>query len=581
LGSVAELLLGFLLNRVMNGIGIGKTVVLMGGSAVGALLVCGLMTQSRWALPAFMAADLLMDQLVFTIFPIINEVFYKLLPAEQRAGTSLLFAGSTSAIGKLLSSIITGLHSGGVVTITVFSMIGISMALWYLFLSLQQKRLYFSTLLESVRNHVVSVLELASFSPGKFLDKRDITPLREALQSTDANKQLIALEFGAKIKNEALIPLIKAFQTNPDPHKRLLAYQAMPDNLKGLEEICVRALQDAEPEIRCEAVQRLQCVVRDGRRLGEILKKHLSDSSPQVIREIMITLYHSDILDSDLDLKQQIHCQIEAMLGGDTENRVQVCRVIEAIKARQYMGKVIEMVEYQSSTRVRIAAVKCLGGLGSLEAVPWLLTNYSKADGELKRNIESALLEMGEGAVDLLLKGIDSNDVDIWYLCISILVSLDQERSFEKMLSRNCGVKLESWCGINEVPEILEKTGMTDLASLYRERSEEISTIILEACWKTLAIYFDPIIAGQLRQTFKEINSVEKREQGIEILNELSHKYPLTAKMVNVLHREPLSGRDQQLSFSEIMTRTKMEFSDYWLDIFSDYAIAHYREKSA
>jgi hypothetical protein len=134
---------------------------------------------------------------------------------------------------------------------------------------------------------------------------------------------------------------------------------------------------------------------------------------------------------------------------------------------------------------------------------------------------------------------------------------------------------------IIEVPEALEKEGMNDLAALYRGRVEEHSHTIMEACWKALAVYFDPVIAGRIMLTFKQRSPDEKREQGIEILTELSHKFPLTGVMASVLHGEYVSLKYQPLSLVEMLTEAKKAFPDYWLDAFADYATRLYQERSA
>jgi RNase P/RNase MRP subunit POP5 len=271
----------------------------------------------------------------------------------------------------------TGLHSTGIVTATQFSVIGFSLACVAFILSIQQKHLYISALLGSIQSHRVNLLEIEEFSPGKLSGKNEIRWLQEALKSSDAVKQLIALEFCALIKNEALFTSIGTFQRHPDPQKRLLAFQAIADNQAGLEEICLQALQDPEVEIRCEAIKRIR-KIENGRELRGLLENQLKDLSPQVIGETIITLYR----DSDLDagLKKRIDRQIDEMLDGDAESRFQACRTIEAIKATQYAARVRKMAEEEISSRICGVAVKCLGGLGCLEAVPWLLAIYSDAD---------------------------------------------------------------------------------------------------------------------------------------------------------------------------------------------------------
>ncbi|MDD3364972.1 MAG: hypothetical protein PHZ03_08335, partial [Syntrophomonas sp.] len=106
-----SLLVGLFLNRLIDGVGIGNTIFLMGVTVCILFLGTGFMAHGPWALDAFFVGDLMIDVLSFTLLPPISQVFYKLLPAEQRAGASLFFAGSINAGGKLVSAGVTGLHS--------------------------------------------------------------------------------------------------------------------------------------------------------------------------------------------------------------------------------------------------------------------------------------------------------------------------------------------------------------------------------------------------------------------------------------------------------------------------------------
>jgi hypothetical protein len=343
--------------------------------------------------------------------------------------------------------------------------------------------------------------------------------------------------------------------------------------MRGFEEYCLPALDDPDQEIRSEAVRRLKGVIHDGERLKKILSNQLKDQSPQVIYETIIALYPHTT--PDLDLRKRIYARIEAMLGGDDEARFQACRIIGEIKAAQYEKRIETMAADDLSSRVRIAAVRCLGELGFSDAVPFLLKSYAGSDRELKLTIETALLKIGKGAVEKLVSGLDSNTIEGWYLSVSVLASLDQDRAFEKMLNQGCDAKLKSFRNVNGIPEVLHREGLVDLASLYKKRIEESFSTIITTCWKVLSIYYDPIMVERLQQAIKSTHSIEKREQGLEILIELSSKFFFTAEMAGAIQSRPVLAKDNQLDLAGILKRTKIEFPDHWLDAFSDYAMKH------
>ncbi|MEN6327780.1 MAG: hypothetical protein ABFD18_16445, partial [Syntrophomonas sp.] len=206
---IVSFLASLFLNRLIGAVGIGNTVFIMGLTVIILFAGTGSMTQSPWALELFSVGDLLMDMLSFTLLPPINQVFYKFLPAEQRAGASLLFAGSINAGGKLISAAVTGLHSTGMVNLIVLSTIAFLLAFAYFALTWGQKRLYLSTLLGSLEINAVRAPELNDFSPGKLLGEGDVHPILEALQSGNAIRELIALELSVHIKHKTLFTALQ------------------------------------------------------------------------------------------------------------------------------------------------------------------------------------------------------------------------------------------------------------------------------------------------------------------------------------------------------------------------------------
>lgn len=570
---LVSLLAGLFINRLLNGVGIGNTVFFMGVTVLILLLASGFMAHGQWALQAFISADLLVDVLAFTLLPVIIQVFYKLLPPEQRAAAGMFFAGSINAGGKLISSGITGLHSSGMLPLIGLSVLGFGMALLYLFLTRRQKHLYFSALLEGLQGRTVRAQELESFSPGKFLGERDTILLRQALQSTDSAKESIALELSAIMKHDALFPYIEPFLKHRDPRKRLLAFRAVPDGGKDLEKVCFMMLQDEDEENRREAIRRIKCILKDAQRLKEVLKKHLGDSSAGVVGETVIALYDN----KDSDVQSQVEKHIQAMLNGDDEDRFQICHAIREIKATRYAPQVREMLKVEASSRVRVSAVRCLGALSDTEAIPLMISLYPHADRELSQGIENALIQMDRYAIPELTKGLDSKDADSWSLCVAALALLDRERELETHLNQICLLKLRSLQGITMIPEQLKKEGFSDLAVLYELRMNENLYRIVGACWKTLAITLDPFLVERLMESFAKTHSAEKSEKAVEILAELSSRHPLAAEIADALCGDPLQMRRQTQDFTQMLHRSKMDFPDPWLDRFANYAIGHYQ----
>lgn len=284
---------------------------------------------------------------------------------------------------------------------------------------------------------------------------------------------------------------------------------------------------------------------------------------------------------SDLTLQNQLTAQIQTMLKGDDENRFQACRAVRELRMRQYAPQIVAMLNQELSSRIRIAAVECLGVLGFLESLPLLLEFYPHADRELRKSIENALIEMGHAAIPELSKNLDNNDIDIWYLSVVSLSSLDKNHELVMRLYQSCTMKLNGFYRIRTVPLLLEKERVHDLAGLYRLRLRENYERIEEACWKALSISIDPLLLDRLKESLKANPAGDKREQAIEILSEFSRRHTLIVEMLRVLYRDPPVLAEPQVPPIQSLKDSIPAFPDPWLNRFANYAVTHFEKGDA
>lgn len=565
---------GLLINRIFARLGISNTVFSMGISVLIILLFTGILSRTEWVLEAFIAADLLIDILAFTFLPMINQMFYKLVPEGLRAGVSLLFAGSINAGGKLISSAVTGLHSSGTVTWTVLSLLGILMAVIYLTLTWKQKRLYFTTLLKSLESNPVRGTEFESFSLAKMVGNGDNRYLQQALQSGDANKEMIALELSAQVRHNKMFPLLKPYLTHPDPRKRLLALRSVETPEQELVQICLLALQDEDAEVRCEAVRRIR-QIPNAYDIGRVLVIYLDDSSPQVIKETMIALYP----DADAQMKCRIDNRVEALLSGNDECRYQVCQLIEALRMVQYAPVIKANLEKELTPRVKVAAVRALGELACLDSIPVMLALYPQSDKELRKSIELSIPKMGEKAAEYLINGINTDELDSWYISVVTLAAIDEKYKMAEILTQTCEKRLLSLLCLRDIPAYLDNEHFQGIRELYKQRYQENFQIILEACWHVLAVYVDNLIAERLREALNGNSPPDKQEQALEILAEMESRYALAARIKSAYSDSPLVKK--QVNSKEALERSKEQFPDYWLERFANHALYLARKAGA
>ncbi len=565
---IACLVIGlFVLNRLLDKLGISYTVISMAVTAIITFACCTLLASTPWGLTTAFWAIIITDILAFTLVPPICQVYYKLVPAQQRSGISLIFSGVLNAGGKLLGAAISALYSTGMVSMTMFSALGLVLAVILLVFSLRQKKHYFTSLMYSLKGHTTQMAEVTTAFWGKLFDREACRTVAEFLCSNHACTQELALEICEKIQSPYLIPYIMPLINHPNPRLRLGALKALPE--RGREKAALIRLYDPEPAIRRESISILSSFHSSGETIMPALRQAMYDQNSSVSCQALITLEILSDPESAVFRQQIIGEKLQA--GG--EDAADICPVVAAAKLKIW-GAQVEHLLTDNNPRTRTAAVECLGRLGYVQAIPSILNKCSSADREFLNKAEQALLDMAPASLPFLTAALNDKRIAVWKLAVVTLASLDDRPSVIDRLASSCVHRLRLVNEAAVMPRTLHVMGQWGASQLARQRLNEIAEEVVSACWVALACSLDFTIINRIRDTIYHPDE-EKRHRAMEILAELSVRNALAAELYNSLNpRDNIIYPNSKESCPDLLERSCSILPDPWLLNIKNYALA-------
>ncbi len=489
-----------LTSRLLRRWGVGNVVLSIGGIylAVFGLFAGGV--AGPMALTTMFVACQLFDLGTVGIGEPAVNVLYMVAPPARRDSFKLLIEGIYTLLGVGLGSGLIMLHSQGVISLTLFSAVGLALAGGFLLLSLQMRGFYVRALLDAL---VAGRADLIAETPAMLGRPTPATliTLGRALADARSSIRKLALEVVARLN--------------------------APESLREV----LPLLDDANPSVRASAVRTAVALAiapsssaASKRQVVESLQAVLANAPPETIAAAVVGLEKLNAPDRPARL-----AALEKMLT-DAHPQAQALAVDAIAEAglSEMAARVLAFLSDENAW-LRERAVHALGALACAPSIPALLKLLPSADRTLRRALVEALSRMQDA--QSLLEALPSlplrPQTDV-LLALARSVNAHTVRQTLVDLSLAQLTLAADW-----PPDGLPSSGV---AGLLRGRLLELKDDVCNAALELLGELTDPAVVQVLHPALRSADP-DEQSTALEALGSLGERR-LAAEISAVFTKE-------------------------------------------
>ncbi|NHN32402.1 HEAT repeat domain-containing protein [Paenibacillus agricola] len=566
----ASLLLQTFSGRLMNWLGASNmllaiSIVFLAGFGLSALFL-----DTGSALAVVSATYALFYILLYYTAEPCYQLFFKMLPMNQRDGIRYVAQGIAASGGIVLGAGLALLHSNGYMSLAGVAIIGVVFAALLIIIAWFGRSLYIKELIKSVQSFQADLSEVAVAFLGGMRSTKVLQGVMEHLNNPNDHVREVALELVGKTDDVSFLPRLLELLHDDNPRIRIGALRAMSLQGSTIQELVQVAalLEDEEVDVRVECVRLIAKAEHLESQAHYFIRLKLLDTQPQVVAEGIKALYA-------LGREESFSACDEAiikMLDNGGEWAVYGCRTVADLGLSTYTDWIMSLLEDQKPA-VRVAAVKSLGRLQYDDAIGYLLPMYPMADEELRKAIIQALIDMGDKGIAALLEGLQHPHPLIWDACVAALAHLLPEARIRETLVDSCIQRLQSSNREKSLSFAIAELGNAGLADLAEQRHNEIRNALCEAAWVVLAELTDERVVQVVRESVQDEDE-ELRENGLEVLAEGLGDRRLAYALLDML-----KSNDEQAVAMEIVDPIAIIeearlWSDDWLRDIAAHALS-------
>ncbi|OPY62218.1 MAG: transcriptional activator FtrB [Pelotomaculum sp. PtaU1.Bin065] len=557
--------LGFL-NRIMERLGVSNVTLLVTAGVGFCYLLMIFLVTGPFVLGAVFISYLITKIMVNVLGAPSYQLLFKVVPTRERDGVRFLVEALFVLGGMLGGAVLSGLNSQGIMAMPMMCIVALLLAAIAFYIAWKTKALYLKELIKCIVNGVQDLKEDGASLLGHFVPPGFLTKLFSLLHHPDDRKRSLALEIAEQLDPKTLEPWIHDLlqDSNADVKSSGLRYCLRLESSHDHKDAVLACCSDDVPEVRAAAIALLPSL-----NIGEDkLYEALTDADPLVVAKAVITICRTE---QQIDLKQVMAAVDRCLDGGSTSAAI-ICQAIGAAGFHEYSPRLITLLDGEPG--LRAAACAALGKLQYLEAIPQIISVYAEADLEFHKVADQALIDMGEKALPVLLKQLNSRrDLRSWLAVIKALAVLQIEGKQDRVLIDSCLSQLNDLVIYRDLPVLLKGLGLPALNELAGQRCQEICAMQMEACWSVLAGIYDPFVIEQIRAASRE-KDIELRETSLEVLSEGLADRRLARAMLEALH-----GQDQlKATWNPDNAKKFLEeaqvWTDYWLSEIASGALS-------
>lgn len=466
---------------------------------------------------AAVAVSFILNYLFFYYFAEPSfQLYFRMLPLEQRDGFRFVAQGIAGSGGILLGAMLQLLHATDLVRLHPMAFIGVALATALAAIAWFGRILYVRELVASIQGKAFQMSETVIAYLGGLKNGKAIQSVLQFLHNPNVHVRVLALEMLKHARVPGILPHLVELVDDPSPSVRIAALRAMPMERAdiGLLAKVASFLEDPNYEVRAEAVKRVSRANHLEAQAFYFLRLKLLDVHPVVVAEAVQAIYALDSRQSFAACDDAIILNLEK--GG--EFAVQMCHAVGACRLERFSEAIALQLD-DSKPAVRVAAVRCLGRLGAIDAIPKMLEKYPLADQEFQIQVRQALSQMGDRAIEPLRAYLKNRHPIIWGAVVQAMAGLLPAESVKSELVEACLERMRTLHEDASLAAVLHAAGLARYAPLANQRYRELRSVVLDSAWKVCSKLADEDIVDHVRHALND-KKASVRDNGMEVLAE-------------------------------------------------------------
>lgn len=444
------------------------------------------------------------------------QLFYKMLPLQQRDGFRYVAQGIATFMGILLGAGLQFLHTGFGWGFPVLAAVGTGGAIAILILSWLVRQLYMKELVKSVQTNGMAEKELAESFQEFFRNSRTMGAVQGLLRHKSEEAREIALNIIGKSNARRYLPELLGMIDDRSVRVKIAALKAMNLSEADLQAMVKVAslLEDPEPDVRSEVVHKIAQMKHLSSQGFFFLRIKLLDSHPMVVAEAVKAMYSLESAQS----YEACNEVIERIMADGGEPAIPMCRVIGELGLDRFAPEAEKLLA-DSHPAVRVAATACLGVLKQVHIMPLLMERLTTADQELHRVATQAIIDLGEGVIDSLKQALPNASPQVWKSIVIALAQLLPDDEVRGWLAEQGTAKLTDNAEAAKLPEAFRVLKRPDLTQLAEMRLRDLQLTVYAGVWAILERLTDEQVVAAIRRALADEDE-ETRSGGLEVLAE-------------------------------------------------------------
>lgn len=502
------------------------------------------------------------------------QLFYKILPLQQRDGFRYVAQGIATFAGILLGAGLQSLHTVLGWSFPVLAGVGAVGAIVLVALSWTVRQLYMKELVRSV-----NVLGLSERDGTESLEEilrnpRVMKTIHGMLRQGGSDAKEVALHIIGHSPDAKLLPELLKLLDEENIRVRTAALKAMDMSEADLQALARVAslLEDPDQEVRAIVVHRIAQMKHMPAQAFFFLRMKLLDSEPMVVAEAVKAMYSLRSAQS----YEACNEAIAQMLKTGGESAVHGCRVIAELRMDAFAVEVESLLD-DARASVRVAATSCLGALGRSQVAEVVYGRLETADQELYRASIEALADMGDRVVELLRSKLDTAPPKTWQASVIVLSRLLPDAEARGWLTDAATAKLGELESSGKIAAAFHVLGRADLGELAAMRQRDLRTTVYGGGWGILERLTDEQVVAAIRTSVADEDE-ETRSGGLEVLAEGIGERRLSQKLAAALQAEDDTyGAMTEEAARETIAACRRSADDWWREMAVEWAAGEER----